>query len=213
MLDCTNSDLNGYYNVFNNFREQGLQLTVYTHDELDKALCVWASMSRSSDDIMVIIADKNCSNNYNMFDDIAYKYAKYFKNEDYDSAVEYTMKVLKKIFPKHIKQTYNYKFNCNRNLSDLEEIIKDAKNLDYDDYYDLVTFQEDNYFCDLIIMEGKVGLRYSKYNDKNYDDFESLYFEEYKPDLTSPVTLMLGMKEKLNNFVDSEIDYEISIGI
>ena len=170
-------------------------------------------MSRDSDQLMVIIADKTCSNNYNMFDDKAFKSAKYFKNEDYESATDYVINVLKKVFPKHLKQNYSYKFNCNRNLSDLEKIIEVAENLDYEDYHDLVTFEDDNYFCDLIIMEGKVGLRYSKYNDKYHDEYENLHFEEFKPDLTSPVTLMLGMKEKLNNFVDAEIDYEISIGI
>ena len=61
-------------------------------------------------------------------------------------------------------------------------------------------------------MDGKVGLRYSRFLDNEHTEFENMHFEEYTPDLTSDVTLMLGMKQKLKNFVDEELDYNISIG-
>ena len=95
----------------------------------------------------------------------------------------------------------------------LERIINDAENLDYEDYYDLATFEEDNAFCDLIILDGEIGLRYSKYLNEEHSEFENMYFEKFVPDLTSSITLMLGMKQKLNNFIDDEIEYDIQIGI
>ena len=82
-------------------------------------------------------------------------------------------------------------------------------------YIDLATFEDvDNlYFCDLIILEGKMGLRYSKYTDAYKDEFDNLIFEEWEPDLTSDTTLMLGMQNKLRDFIEKEIDYDINIGI
>ena len=62
-------------------------------------------------------------------------------------------------------------------------------------------------------MEGKVGLRYSKFLDEYHDKYENLYFEEYNPDITSDVTLMLGMKQKLKDFVDAELEYEVTMGV
>jgi len=212
-LNKLNPTFKGYYNVFNNCREQGLQLIAYGDNDLDDGLCIWSCMSRNSDQIMVVIGDKSCSDINNMFDDKAYRQAKYFKSQDYDSATDYTLNVIKKIFPKYLNQSYNYKFNCNRSLSDLEKIVNDAKDLEYEDYYDLATFEEDDMFCDLIIMHGTVGLRYSKYLDDEHTEFENLYFKRYEPDLTSEITLMLGMKEKLNDFIESELDYKISCGI
>ncbi len=58
-----------------------------------------------------------------------------------------------------------------------------------------------------------VRLRYSKYLDEEHTGFEHLYFKRYEPDLTSEVTLMLGMKQKLNDFIDEEIEYDVQIGI
>ena len=212
-LNKLNPTLKGYYNVFNNCREQGLQLIVYADNADNDDLCIWSCMCRNSDQIMVVIGDRTCQDSTNMFDDKAFKSAKYFRCDDYQSATDYTLNVLKKVFPKHLNQNYNFKFNCYRNLSDLEKIINDAEDLDYEDYHDLATFEENNYLCDLVIIEGKVGLRYSKYLDDEHNELENLHFEEFSPNLSSDVTLALGMKQKLKEFVDNEIDYEITIGI
>jgi len=212
-LNKLNPTFNGYYNLFNNHREQGLQLVLYADNNVENDLCIWSCMSRDSDQIMVVIADRNCSDLNSRFDDKAFKCAKYFNNDNYNSATDYALKVIKMNYPKYLNSNYNYKFNCNRSLSDLEKIIDDAKNLDYEDYHDLATFEEDNYFCDLIIMEGKVGLRYSKFLDEYHDEYENMYFEEFNPDLSSDVTLMLGMKQKLKNFIDAELEYEVTINI
>lgn len=212
-LNKLNPTFKGYYNVFNNNREQGLQLIVYGDNDVEDDLCIWSCMCRNSDQIMVVIGDRNCSNNNNMFEDKAHKNAKYFRYDDYNSATDYALNVIKRNFPKYLNQNYNYKFNCPRSLSDLEKIVEDAENLDYDDYHDLATFEEENVFCDLIILDGKVGLRYSKYLDEEHTEYENIYFEEFYPDLTSDVTLMLGMKQKLKDFIDAEFDYEISCGI
>lgn len=211
-LNKLNPTFNGYYNVFNNCREQGLQLIVYGGNDPDDDLCIWSCMCRNSDQIMVVIGDRTCSDVNNMFDDKAYKCARYFRCNDYDNASDYALNVIKKNFPKYLNQSYNYKFNCNRSISDIERIVNDAKDLDYEDYHDLATFEDDNYFCDLIILDGKVGLRYSKFLDEYHDEYENIHFEEYTPDLTSEVTLMLGMKQKLGNFIDEEIDYDITYG-
>lgn len=212
-LKNLNPSFKGYYNVFNNHREQGLQLITYADNEVEDDLCIWSCMCRNSDEIMVVIADRQCSDNNSMFNDKALKNVKYFSQNDYNSATDYALNVIKKNFPRHLDQNYNYKFTCNKSLSDLERIINDAENLDYEDYYDLATFEEDNAFCDLIILDGEIGLRYSKYLNEEHSEFENMYFEKFVPDLTSSITLMLGMKQKLNNFIDDEIEYDIQIGI
>ena len=212
-LNKLNPTFKGYYNVFNNCREQGLQLIAYGENDVEDDLCIWSCMCRNSDQIMVVIGDRNCSDENNMFDDKAYRCVKYFQSEDYNSATDYAVNVIKKNFPKYLNPTYNYKFNCNKSLSDLEKIVQDAKDLNYDDYYELATFEEDDAFCDLIIMYGEVGLRYSKYLNDEHTSFENLYFQRFNPDLTSSVTLMLGMKQKLIDFIDNEIEYDMQVGI
>ena len=211
-LTKLNPSFNVYYNVFNNCREQGLQLIMYADNKVEDDLCIWSCMCRKSDQIMVVIADRSCSNNNNLFDEKAYRSAKYFDNDDYDNATNYALNVIKKNFPKYLNANYNCKFNCSRNLADLEKIIASAEDLDYEDYCDLATFEDGNFFCDLVIIEGKVGLRYSRFLDNEHTEFENMYFEEFSPDLTSDVTLMLGMKQKLKDFADAEIDYNISVG-
>lgn len=211
-LTKLNPSFNGYYNVFNNCREQGLQLIMYADNKVEDDLCIWSCMCRNSDQIMVVIADRSCSDNNNLFDEKAYRSAKYFDSDDYDKATNYALNVIKKNFPRYLDANYNCKFNCNRNLADLEKIVVSAEDLDYEDYYDLATFEDGDFFCDLIILEGKVGLRYSKFLDNDHTEFENIHFEEFTPDLKSDVTLMLGMKQKLKDFVDAEIDYNISIG-
>lgn len=212
-LNKLNSAFNGYYNVFNNSKEQGFQLILYTDNVVEDSLCIWSCMDGNSDKIMVVIGDLNCSDKNNGFDDKAYKCAKYFNYDNYNSAIEYTLNVLKKNYPKHLNANYNYKFNCNKNLAFIEKIINHAEYFDYEDHHDLATFEEGDYFCDLIIIEGKVGIRYSKYLDSEHTDFENIHFEEFEPNLSSDVALMLEMKQKLNNFVDAEIDYQINYGI
>lgn len=204
------SHLNGYYKTFNNCREQGLVLTLYNDDSnTDNDLIIWACQSRNSDQIMVIIGDRSCSNINDMFNDIAWQKAKYFKYKDYYSATNYAYNIIKKQFKKNFKENINYNFNMNYCLSDLEKILNDANDLDYKDYHELVTFEDEDkkYFCDLIIFEGVIGLRYSKYYDE--DDFDSISFKKWDPDLTSNATLMLGMQQKLNEFIDEEEDYDM----
>lgn len=205
---------NGYYNVFTGCREQGLQLTMYADNDVADKLCIWSCMGRNSDQIMVVIADSSCSNsNNNMFDDKSFNSAKYFNYGDYDKATEYALNVIKKKFPRYLNTNYNCKFNCNRNLVDLEKIIADAENFNYEDHHNLASFEEENFLCNLIIMDGKVGLQYSKYLDDDHNELENLYFEKFVPDLTSGTTLMLGMKQKLNNFINNGIEYDIQIKI
>ena len=71
-------------------------------------LLIWACECRNSDNIMVILADNNCSDINDMFNDKAWKSARYFKCDYYDSAVNYTYSVIKnsliKIFYRNIIQ-------------------------------------------------------------------------------------------------------------
>lgn len=181
----------------------------------DSELLIWACECRNSDNIMVVIADKSCSDINDMFDDKAWKSAKYFGVGNYDKAVNYTYNVIKKQFDKNFKEEYNTKFKMHKCLADLQRIALDSNELNYEDYYDLATFEdvEKLYFCNLIIMDGKLGLRYSKYSDSYCEEFDNLTFEEWEPDLSSNMTLMLGMQERLNNFIEKEIDYELTVGM
>lgn len=183
----------------------------------DSELLIWACECRDSDNIMVILADKSCANVNDMFDDKAWRSAKYFDVGDYDKAVNYTYNVIKNQFSKNFNEEYNTKFKMHKCLADLQKIVLDSKESYYEDYYDLATFEdvEQRYFCDLTIIDGKLGLRYSKYIDSYYEDFDNLSFEEWEPNLSSNMTLMLGMQERLTNFIQKEIDYDIknNIGI
>ncbi len=187
---------------------------LYIYDD-DDELLIWACEARSSDDIMLVIADRSCADINDMFNDIAWKSAKYFKYEDYNSAVNYAFNVIKKSFSKHFTEDYVVRFKMHKNLNEIKRISLDAKDLEYEDYYDLATFEDINnlYFCDLIIDNGNLGLRYSKYTDDIRDDYENLSFEKWNPDLTSNTTLMLGMQNKLKDFIDAQIDYEIDMGM
>ncbi len=213
-LTNVSNNLSGYYKTFNNCREQGLMLHIYD-DIDDNDLLIWACECRNSDDIMIVVADKTCSNVNDMFDDKAWESAKYFTVGDYNSAVDYTYSIIKKNFSKHFLEEYNTKFKMHKCLADLQRIESDAKDLDYEDYYNLATFEDVDklYFCNLIIDHGKLGLRYSKYKDHYREDYDNLIFEEWQPDLTSNVTLMLGMQNRLNNFIEKEINYDINVGI
>ena len=213
-LKNISDNLEGYYKTFNNCREQGLMLTIY-EPVADNELLIWACECRNSDDIMVITADRSCSDINDMFNDIAWKSARYFKCGEYDKAVNHTYNIIKKQFHKNFLEEYNTKFQMHKCLADLQHIQADAKNLYYEDYYDLATFEDIDklYFCDLIILDGKMGLRYSKYDDQFKDEFENIAFEEWEPDLTSSTTLMLGMQNKLRDFIEKEIDYNIEVGI
>lgn len=203
--------LNGYYNVFNNCREQGLQMILFGDNDVDDDLCIWSCMCRNSSQIMVVIADRACSDNNSLFDEKAYESAKYFSNDEYDKATEYTLNVIKKYFTKYLNVVSGFDFKCNRCMADLEKMLLDVDAFDYEDYGVLATFEEGNYFCDLVIKNGKSGLQYSRYLDDDHIGIENVRFEEFSPDLTSNTSLMLGMSQKLTQFVDSELGYNISV--
>ena len=213
-LDNVSKNLFGFYKTFNNCREQGLMLTIYEPTS-ENELLIWACQCRDNDNIMIIIADKSCSNINDMFNDEAWKNAKYFKNGDYDIAVNHTYNIIKKQFSKYFLQEYNSKFQMHKCILDLQHIKLDAEFLDYEDYHELATFEDTDklYFCDLIILNGKMGLRYSKYMDQYRDELDNLSFEEWNPDLTNEVTLMLGMQNQLRNFIENEIDYSMNVSI
>lgn len=91
--------MQGYYKTFNNCREQGLMLTIY-EPTTDNELLIWACESRNSDNIMVITADRSCSDINDMFNDTAWRSAKYFKYDEYDKAVNHVYNIIKKQFNK-----------------------------------------------------------------------------------------------------------------
>lgn len=82
-------------------------------------------------------------------------------------------------------------------MDDIQRIQVDDSNLDYEDYYNLVTFEnnDNSYFCNLIIMDVKMGLKYSRYCDTYHVKVDDLSFEEWDPYLTTEITLMLGRKQ------------------
>ena len=206
-------NINGHYNVFNSCREQGFVLTIY---EIAKTpeINIWASMCKNTDDLMIILGTEKDRNNINsMFSDDAYQKRKFFKDYEFDKAIKYITNNIKATFPHLFVKPANFNFQINRKLEDLERIVLDAESLDYEDYHDLATFDDfnENYFCDLIIMDGKVGLRYSVFHDRNNNDYENLTFEEFNPNLESELSLMLGMKERLDQFIKGELEYDIQM--
>ena len=61
-----------------------------------------------------------------------------------------------------------------------------------------------------IIVKSKTEIEIEFYYK---DEFDNLTFETWEPDLTSDITLMLGMQSKLRDFIEKEIDYNIDVGI
>lgn len=197
--------LTGYYGTFNNCREQGLMLNIY---DKDRSLCIWACECRNSDDIMIVLGSEENKDNNNMFDDEAYKRAKYFKYSDYDSAVSFVFKQIKYMFKDKLSIDRHFKFDCNYNVDTIQRIKVDEESLDYDDYYELASFcdENENYSCDLIIYNGAMGLRYN-YVDKG--ELENLTFEKCNINLENEITIMLDMKTKLEDFIERELEHSI----
>lgn len=190
-------------------------LEIYDNNNNDDGLLIWACENRNSNKIMIVLADKSCCNANDMFDNKAWQSARYFDANDYDTAIDFTYNVIENNLIKILQK--NIILNLRRINAQL--IYKEQqwiqKDLNYEDYYNLATFEDVDklYFCNLIVSDGKLGLRYSKYSEKYYNEFDNHSFEEWEPDLTSNVTLMLGMQERLNNFIEKELDYDISVGI
>ena len=170
----------------------------------EKEMNIWACECRMSDDIMIVLGDQSNVDSNSMFDDDAYNKAKYFKYDDYDSAVDYVYKQIKYIF----KDSFNkhFKFDTYQSMDRIRKIQEDASILIYDDYKELASFssEDEQYSCDLIINDGQMGLRYNN-NGKN------ITFEACDVNLENDATLMLAMKEKLEKFINGEIEYEISM--
>ena len=74
-------------------------LTIY-EPTTDNELLIWACESRNSDNITVITADRSCSDINDMFNDTAWRSAKYFKYDEYDKAVNHVYNIIKKQFNK-----------------------------------------------------------------------------------------------------------------
>lgn len=202
--------INGYYETFNNCREEGLVLKTYDND---KELNIWCCECRNTDDIMIVLGTPENTNINNLFDEESWNKRKLFSSNDYDSAIEYVYNQLKYTYDNELLKNNSYKFNINKSMNDIRKICYDAKDLDYEDYYDLASFLDENqrYSCDLIIMDGNVGLRFNKHSDTDIDDLDNLVFKPYEPNLDSPTTLMVGMKEQLDNFIKEELEYSIEL--
>lgn len=164
---------------------------------------------------MIITGNSKSSNQNDMYSKEAYKAAKYFENNDYKQAINYVFNIIQKQFDKSLLKEYRSAFQMHKSLVEIQRIHDDAKSLTYEDYQDLVTFEDigSGYFCNLIIDEGKMVLRYSKYDEMYIGEFDNIFFEEWEPDLTNDVTLMLGMQDKLRKFMQEEIDHQIEMGI
>lgn len=199
------SNLNGYYDTFNNCRETGYILKIYDNQ---KELNIWACETRNSDDIMIVLGSEEEKDNNNLFSDDAFKRAKYFKCDDYNSAVDYVYQQIKFMYKDEIVRESHIKYDRYYTMEQLRKICEDAKDLCYEHYYDMATFwEEEKYFCDLVIIDGNIGYRYSVINDEG--DYENLHFEKLQPNLNDDTSLMLDMKEKLNNFIDMELQEKL----
>ena len=182
-------------------------MTIYNKDT---SLVIWACQARNSDQIMIICGDENSRNLFNMFNEEKFKSAKYFKSEDYDSAVDYVYKQLKYMFKDLMFLEKHYSFDINYSIDVIRRIKEDEKMLDYEDYHELASFYDKNekYSCDLIISNGKMGLSYNLHNG---DSLENLTFIPCDINLDSEYSIMLDMKNNLNQFINDELEYSITM--
>lgn len=178
--------------------------------ENDRNLCIWACECRNSNDIMIVLGTEQDKNINNLFNDNLLRNAKYFNCEDYNSAVNFVYKQIKYLFKDKMVIEKHYKFDLYRSIDALRRIKDDASMLDYENYNKLATFYDDvtKYSCDLIIDKGQMGLQY---NSHNKDNLENLKFEPCNINLENEVTLMLNMQNKLNTFIDNELEYSIEM--
>ena len=176
----------------------------------NKSLCIWACECRNSDRIMIVLGSDENKDINNMFDDEAYNSAKYFEYKDYDSAVNFVNKQIKYMFKDKKKKKKHFKFDCYYNINDIQRIKEDAEMFDYEDYHELASFydENENYSCDLIINNGKIGLQY---NVHDKDKSEKLTFKELDINLDNEATMMLDMQKGLEKFIDDELEYSITM--
>lgn len=160
--------------------------------------------------MLILGSQEDCDKN-NMFSDDAYNRAKYFDYNDYSSAVDFVYKQIKVMFGEKMNLEKHYKFDCYYGMDTIRKIYEDASDLDYEDYHDIATFydEDENYFCDLVIIDGDFGLRYSSKDE--YGDFENIHFEKCDLNLENNITLMLSMQDKLDNFIKEELLHSIQM--
>lgn len=200
-------ELTSKYNVFNNGKEQGYFLTL----DADTDLVIWCSKSALDKKFMIIIGCKNDMLEDGSFNEEKRSDALYF--DDIDRGVEFVFKQIKYIFKNELKKTTHLKFDMYYSLEDIERITIDAKEFEYNDYYELASFfdEEEGYMCDLVIKDGKSGLKYSKKMDSGR--FLELTFEKCKLTFESDISLLVDMKDNLNKFVDISLSEEIEKNI
>ena len=176
----------------------------------NKSLCIWACECRNSDRIMIVLGSEENKDINNMFDDEAYNSAKYFEYKDYDSAVDFVYKQIKYMFKDKMNREKHFKFDCYYNINDIQRIKEDAEMFDYEDYHELASFydENENYSCDLIIYDGKLGLQFNVHDN---DEWENLTFKEYDVNLDNEITIMLDMQKKLDEFISNELAYSIEM--
>lgn len=178
--------------------------------EKQAELNIWACESRISDDIMIVLGNQDNIDINNMFDDISFNKARYFEYEDYDSAVDFVYKQIKYMFKDKLSKGKHFKFDTYKNIEDIRKLKENVSNLSHQDYFELASFcdEDEEYSCDLIILNGKLGFRYNKHNE---DDLGNLIFQEHDVNLDNEVSLMLDMQKRLEKFINDELEYSITM--
>ena len=100
--------------------------------------------------------------------------------------------------------------NTYKNIEDIRKLKENVSNLSHQDYFELASFcdEDEEYSCDLIILNGKLGFRYNKHNE---DDLGNLIFQEHDVNLDNEVSLMLDMQKRLEKFINDELEYSITM--
>jgi len=191
--------------VFNNGNEQGLVLTIYNES---MGTCIWAGQDSKSDDLMIVIDDEQNKVVNHLFTDKAYKGAQYFKRYEYDKAIDKTYKMLQILYKNELTQEHNFDFELHKSLSYIKRTRDNIVGLDYEDPDDLATLKIDNsdYYCDLIILDGKLLLKYRRFDDSDYIDIDD---EELVVDLSNDTNLLCAMKNKLEDYIENAIMKEL----
>ena len=159
---------------------------------------------------MIVLGNENECNINNLYSDNVYKQARYFNN--IKDAVDFAYKSLSYYFKDSFIKDYSVEFIMGYSLDEIKKLSEDAKNIE-NDILDLAYIKNNNseYFADLVVFGGKFGLMICKYFDDQ--EWDTLTFIECKLDMSSSSSLLSSMKQKLDNFIDEELEHEISIGI
>lgn len=206
-ISLSNANLDLYYRVFNNNREEGYMLTVNSLHDYQNELYIWAYESRNSDDIVVVVSKE--IEYKNMFNETAWNERQNFKAGDYDYSACAILEQIKSNYPFEFNVTSSYTFELLKDFDYIKNISNGSVNLDSSEEIKLARFEFINTqnLVDLVIKGD--SLYFNIYFDNGHK-LELLSSNTTTFTGNNEIELMLKMKENLNNYFKEYLNVSIN---